>query len=231
METGILEEGLSILGRADPDIHRILRSGAEGIPALLNTYLDEIERFNPALSLVGAGDRRELVIKHILDSIAPLGIILRRASLNVPAGSAFTIADIGSGAGLPGIPLAILLPGVRFTLIERMGRRAGFLRNVKTALGLSNITIEEAEMEKAERGRFSVLCFRAFRPLEPALLKKLLRLLEPGGFLAAYKGRKEKIDGEMAALAKSGLRWDITACPVPFLEGERHIVLIQREGQ
>ncbi|MDR1058118.1 MAG: class I SAM-dependent methyltransferase, partial [Treponema sp.] len=122
----LLKEGLDLLGASAPDINRVLISRKERIFFSLETYIAEIELFNPAYGLVGAGDRRELVIKHILDSLAPLGIIHRLLSA-FP--SPYNIADAGSGAGLPGIPLAICLPDVSFTLIERMGRRAGFLRN------------------------------------------------------------------------------------------------------
>jgi 16S rRNA (guanine527-N7)-methyltransferase len=139
------------------------------------------------------------------------------------------IADVGSGAGLPGIPLAVALPGVRFTLIERMGRRAGFLRNTLAVLGLGNVELEEMEMEKAGPGRFDLICFRAFRPLEPRLLRSLFRLLAPGGVLAAYKGRREAVDAEMAAAGWTG-PWDCPACPVPGLEEERHLLLL-RDGR
>jgi 16S rRNA (guanine527-N7)-methyltransferase len=142
-----------------------------------------------------------------------------------------TIADVGSGAGLPGIPLAIVMPTMEFTLIERMGRRAGFLRNIQAALGLSNVSIEEAEMEKV-RGRFDMVIFRAFRPLESKIFKALSRLCATGGVLAAYKGRREKTENEIAALEKlqpdiAG-RWSITPCPVPLLNEERHLLLISK---
>jgi len=87
-------------------------------------------------------------------------------------------------------------------------------------------------MEKAPPGRFDVVTFRAFKPLEPKIVKKLLRLCGEGGVLAAYKGRREKIDDEMAALETAqkqnkALAWEILPCPVPFLDEERHLVLIK----
>jgi 16S rRNA (guanine527-N7)-methyltransferase len=148
----------------------------------------------------------------------------------LPTKRQLSIADVGSGAGLPGIPLAIAMPDIEFTLIERMGRRAGFLRNTLTVLGLSNVSVEEAEMEKARRGRFAVVTFRAFRPLEPKMFKKLFRLCSEGGILAAYKGRHEKITAEMTALEKAlphiTGRWEFIPCPVPFLDEERHLVVV-----
>jgi 16S rRNA (guanine527-N7)-methyltransferase len=224
LQEGVLEEGLALLGS----------NTALALP-LLNSYIEEIERFNPTLSLVGAKTRRELVIRHILDSLAPLGILCRKIA-GLTEGrrdrsgavnpEPVRIADVGSGAGLPGIPLAICLPDCRFTLIERKTRRAVFLQNTLTTLGLSNAEVEEREMEKAPRFRFDVITFRAFRPLEPAILKGLFRLLAPGGILAAYKGRQEKIAAEMGAVRDMVGSWEAIPCPVPFLEEERHLVSI-----
>jgi 16S rRNA (guanine527-N7)-methyltransferase len=231
-DTDILSDGLLRLG---------LDAGMEEILNLLNRYIDEIELFNPAYGLVGAADRRELVIKHILDSLAPLAI-LRRLLENcgaaaVPAAAGGPVAErpqgpriavVGSGAGLPGIPLAIAMPDCRFTLIERMGRRAGFLRNTLAVLGLTNVVVEEKEMEKAAQDRFDLITFRAFRPLTPDILKGLVRLLAPGGVLAAYKGRRDRVEEEMAALADRAGAWTVEPCPVPFLNEERYLVTIRR---
>ncbi|MCL2139316.1 MAG: class I SAM-dependent methyltransferase, partial [Treponema sp.] len=132
-----LSQGLVLLCQNDPDIKKIVSPSCKIILPLLEQYLAEIERFNPSLSLVGTNDRHCLIVRHILDSLAPLGIIFRAMN-----GSHASIADVGSGAGLPGIPLAITLPDVKFTLIERKNRRAGFLRNVCNILGLSNVSVE-----------------------------------------------------------------------------------------
>jgi 16S rRNA (guanine527-N7)-methyltransferase len=195
---------------------------------LLVKYIEEIERFNPAYGLVKVKDRRELIVKHMLDSLAPLALL----SWLIEEGAA--VADAGSGAGLPGIPLAIALPGVRFTLIERMGRRAGFLRNCLAALGLSNLSVEEAEIEKAAAGRFGVVVCRAFRPMEPLILKGLARLLLPGGIIAAYKGRREAIEAELKAAGAASqaipFSWEIIPVEVPFLDEERHLALIYPGG-
>jgi 16S rRNA (guanine527-N7)-methyltransferase len=83
-------------------------------------------------------------------------------------------------------------------------------------------------MEKAGPGRFRLVCFRAFRPLEPRILKGLFRLCVPeGGILAAYKGRREKIEAGMAAAGKAAGPWEVLPCPVPFLAEERHLLVIK----
>jgi len=222
----LLSDGLVRLSRNDPDADRLITPHREEIFSLLARYITEIELYNPALSLVGTDERQGLIIRHILDSLAPLGNISRLA-----AERGLRIADVGSGAGLPGIPLAIAMPHVEFTLIERKGRRADFLRNTQTTLGLANVSVEEAEMEKTETGRFSLVTFRAFKPLEPKIFKKLFRLCGEGGCLAAYKGRREKIEMEMVALEKAlpdmAGRWELIPCPVPLLDEERHLLVIK----
>jgi 16S rRNA (guanine527-N7)-methyltransferase len=190
----------------------------------LNNYIEEIELFNPAYGLVGARGRRELVVKHILDSLAPLGLIRR---LLEGAGGGAALADVGSGAGLPGIPLAIALPEHPVALIERKGRRAAFLRNTQAVLALPNITVEEGPLEQAPPGRFRVVTFRAFRPLDRGILTGLFRLLDPRGVLAAYKGRPAAIEAELGPLAADAGSWEVLPVAVPFLEEERRLVVIR----
>jgi 16S rRNA (guanine527-N7)-methyltransferase len=221
MGDALLKEGLVKLGL---DEGRIF--------SLLERYVEEIELFNPAYGLVKVRDHRELIVKHILDSLAPLKVMR-----NLFEGRTdLKIADVGSGAGLPGIPLAVCLPCAAFTLIERMGRRAGFLRDVVAVLGLSNVVVEEAEMEKLAPAandrfdiidRFDLIVFRAFRPLDGAILKGLFALLKPSGFLAAYKGRGQAIEEEMNGL--QALSWEALPLEVPFLAEERHLVLIKNQ--
>ena len=224
----LLAEGLLSLCHSDSAIENIIAPRREEIIALLDAYLAEIMTHNPVLSLVGTNQPEELVIRHVLDSLAPLGIISRKCNLS-------NVADVGSGAGLPGIPLAITLPDSEFTLIERKGRRSGFLRNTLTALvnknhRLSNVSVEEQEMEKVKPHRFTMVTFRAFKPLDPKILKKLFRLCANGGVLAAYKGRQNKVEAEMAELERQmpnqTIRWELIPCPVPMLDEERHLLLL-----
>ncbi|MDR2702536.1 MAG: 16S rRNA (guanine(527)-N(7))-methyltransferase RsmG, partial [Spirochaetaceae bacterium] len=214
---GKLIDGLEALCLADKITAALIEGRLPLIAAALLQYIEEIERFNPAYGLVKTADRDELIVKHILDSLAPLPYLEHGSFL----------ADVGSGAGFPGIPLAICLPGVQVTLIERMGRRAGFLQSVLAVLGLSNCKVEETEMENAVPGRFDTVTFRAFHPLTPELLKRLFRLLVSGGRLAAYKGRRDKTEAELAAAGLSG-GFHLIPLSVPFLDEERHLALIPR---
>jgi 16S rRNA (guanine527-N7)-methyltransferase len=216
MADTLLKEGLVKLGIGESE-GRVL--------PLLERYIEEIELFNPAYGLVKVQSREELIVKHILDSLAPIEVI-RNLFLDCEN---FKIADVGSGAGLPGIPLAVCLPDTAFTLIDRMGRRAGFLRDAVAVLGLPNVTVEEAEMEKfapAAENCFDLIVFRAFKPLDSVILKGLFALLKPSGFLAAYKGRRQTVEEDLAGLEI--LSREIIPLEAPFLEEERHLVLIKR---
>ncbi|MCL2601474.1 MAG: 16S rRNA (guanine(527)-N(7))-methyltransferase RsmG [Treponema sp.] len=217
----LLEEGLAKIGIGENVMKRTVE--------LLARYIEELELFNPAYGLVKVRDRRELIVKHILDSLAPLSML--RTLHPQPR-----IADVGSGAGLPGIPLAVCLGGAQFTLIERMGRRAGFLRNVLAVLGLANVEVAEAEMETiSPAGCFDIAVFRAFRPLDPAIFKGLARLLTPGGVLAAYKGRLDSVQEEMSALLAALDKtthtcigsWEAVPLEPPFAEEQRCLLTIR----
>lgn len=231
----LLAEGLAALG---------LASGQPGAPAGLEAglakYGEELELWNPAYGLVGAeGD--ELVVKHLLDSLAPLAIIRDCLSAisasrapdpeRVTVGQAFQplplrLADLGTGAGLPGIPLALALPDAAVSLVERMGKRVRFLENERLVLGLGNVAIQEREVERAE-GPFDLLTFRAFRPFERKLFKSVFSLCEPDGFVVAYKGKRDKAEAELPAIAGLYSTVEIKPIRVPFLEEERCVVLLR----
>ena len=122
--SALLQEGITVLGLPEP----------AGVLARLEAYMNELERANPRFGFVKYEDRAELVVKHVLDSLSAWRTLAEAAGPG-PA----TILDVGSGAGFPGIPLAIALPGLSFTLLERMERRAVFLKTCVVLLGLSHI--------------------------------------------------------------------------------------------
>ena len=229
----LIEKGLEQLCSNDTTSALLIEKRIDELSGLLYCYMDEIERFNRIYKLVKVSSRKELVIKHILDSLAPLGHIKRLLGEDY-----MLIADIGSGAGLPGIPLALCLPGIKITLIERMARRANFLRNTVAVLGLaSRVMVEEIDLEEIQ-SCFDLVTLRALSPLNPDFTAKLSRLLRQpqsntkttnaqarqGGFIAAYKGRRETAQIELAGL--TGYTTELLPVTVPFLDEERCLVLL-----
>ncbi len=208
---GLLEAGLRMLG--------LPAGGRE--QRLLERYLEELQRWNRAYNLVRAGPR-ELVGRHLLDSLA--GVRALRAL--EPRASA---ADVGSGAGFPGLPLAVFLPETRFTLVERSARRAAFLRNAALLVGLPNVEVLQRQLSGLDR-RFDLVTLRAFAPLAREL-PGLLAILAPGGTIVAYKGRRQRVDEELASLGRQAgetLAVEVAEVQVPFLEEERHLVMLRR---
>jgi 16S rRNA (guanine527-N7)-methyltransferase len=219
--------------------------GMDRATELLLRYLAQIEAWNPAYGLVNAsGD--ELVIKHILDSLAPFRILQnllaeRDALLAEKAGgtagtppAASSVSDIGTGAGLPGIPLAIAMPERRFRLVERMGKRITFLESQKVKLGLDNVEIVESEIERAP-GPHDLVVFRAFRPFaELKLFRSVWKNLSPGGAFLAWKGKQMNARMEVAEMATDPVlsepfsKAEIRPVWVPFLNEERCVVIVRK---
>jgi 16S rRNA (guanine527-N7)-methyltransferase len=189
---------------------------------LLDQYLDELERWNPRFGFVKAGSRRELVVKHVLDSLSAWKHVRDK-------GNGGAVLDVGSGAGLPGIPLAIALPGVSFTLLERSAKKVSFLRTCKALLGLARVQVIQGDLASAAATLYEVVTFRAVAPLS--------RFLADAGqsglrfhTLIAYKGRIERATGEVEEVRRSTgtlSRADVVSVTVPFLDEERCIVVLR----
>ena len=184
---------------------------------LLALYFHEITLWNDRYRLVNA-QGRELIVKHIFDSLAPLPL-LRQMKFS-------TLADAGSGAGLPGIPLALFLKDTKVTLIERSAKRMAFLLNAVSILQLhERVSLLQASVEEVSE-RFDVVVFRAFRQLD-AFYAPLKTLCNPGGVLFAYKGKRETIEKEIAKLPQTA-ETEILPVTVPFLKEERHILKLRQ---
>lgn len=208
-----------------------LKFPIDSIPVIqkkLDGYIKELMLFNAAYDLVGAENYDQIVVNHVLDSLAPWHFI-QELALERQTGrqEPVQIADIGSGGGLPGIPLAIVLPHWQFVLVERMSKRCAFLENCAAVLGLANVRVENLQAEQVELGSFDVATFRAFRPLDKKMIRTLLKTIKPDGVLAAYKAKKESIEAEMESISSVVPQYITKPLTVPFLENhQRHLVLI-----
>jgi 16S rRNA (guanine527-N7)-methyltransferase len=217
-----------VIEPADPA--ELLRVGLERLEVpepqrvrrLLESYMAEISRWNERFGLVKYDGPRELVVKHVLDSLSAWRIMRELA-----ADGTGTVLDVGSGAGLPGIPLAIALPGVAFTLLERMAKRAAFLKTSVILLGLAHVQAVQGDLVDVQ-GDFDVVTFRAVAPLE-RLLPALDRIRWRA--VAAYKGREERVREEMEGvrrLAEDRFDIDLRSLQTPFLDEERWLAVVTR---
>ncbi len=211
-------------------LERLGYAPTAGQLAQLDRFLREIDLWNPRLKLVAAAGA-ELIVRHVLDSLAGPPAIRRLHGSRWP--SRGRITDLGSGAGFPGIPIAIMEPDTRVDLVERSARRAGFLRNAIAAVGLPNAGVHECPLEGyGEAADLAV--YRALGPLTPQLLGSMRRIVGDGGLIAAYKGRRARIESELEELRRAGVErgftpW-IVPVDVPFLDEERHLLLIARHA-
>ena len=200
-----------------------LAAGLEalGLPAALATpllaYLALLARWNATYNLTAIRDPRDMVAKHLLDSLAmqPFVRDLR------------TLADLGTGPGLPGIPLAIATPGLQVTLVESNGEKARFLREAARQLGLGNVQVAESRIEAFRPGtHFDAITARALATL-PLILELGGHLPGPGGRLLAMKGVVP--DEEIATLPAGWRLAAVHPLRVPGLDAERHLVEVARD--
>jgi len=216
----ILNDGLSELGFAQSSIPLFAQK--------LGAYIKELQLFNSAYNLVNTSGFEELAIRHVFDSLAARDIINSLAA-DIRSEDGICVGDIGSGGGLPGIPLAVVFPQFRFTLVERMDRRCAFLENCAAMLGLQNLTVQKSEAEKIPRESFDIAVFRALKPLDARFAKTLLSLIKKGGYLAAYKAKKTNIENEMNAIRSVIADYTLTEVRVPFMkDAERNIVVVKK---
>ncbi len=216
----------------ETELRRILEQGIREIDETLCTdnvmrslvrLYDEITLFNPKYALVNA-EGRDLVIRHILDCLAPVKLI--RAACSGQA----RIADLGSGSGLPGLVLASAMGDAGFNLVERMGRRAGFLRNTVAVMGMSNrVSVIQKDLSEVQNS-FDVITFRAFRPFKD-IISDLDRILAPGGRIFAYKSSDENIREELDVIRSyqpCRFGCDVVNYNVPMLDAKRSMMVLSR---
>ena len=228
--------------RLEATLEQGLRELALGVPAnaqqKLLHYLHLIVKWNKHFNLSGITAIQEMVPLHLLDSLAIS-----------PYLECERILDIGSGAGLPGIPLAIANPDKNFVLLDSNGKKTRFLFQVKVALELSNVEVVDARVDEylstADTGEFSLITCRAFSSLS-SIVKMIEKPLASGTKLLAMKGvyphdeiAELQQDNTINSTSNKASSTDIDNCykvesvielTVPGVESQRHLVLIGQEA-
>lgn len=196
LQDGLLEMGLDI---------------SQPVQQKLLDYLALIYKWNKVHNLTAVRDPAEMVTLHLLDSLSVLPHIQVKRLL-----------DVGSGAGLPGIPLAICLPELQVTVLDSIEKKASFMRQVKAELGLGNLEVVSGRVEQYKPSElYDVIISRAFSDLQ--LFTKLTQhLVKPGGQWLAMKGVQP--DDELAQITIQPSR--IERLKVAGLEAQRHLVFL-----
>ncbi|GAB3023531.1 MULTISPECIES: 16S rRNA (guanine(527)-N(7))-methyltransferase RsmG [Oleiagrimonas] len=198
-----LDQGLAALGQ----------TLAEDVRARLVDYVELLARWNAAYNLTAVRDPQDMVTRHLLDSLAI-----------APFVTGTTLADVGSGAGLPGLVLAIIAPERAVTLIDTNGKKSRFQREAVRSLRLDNVEVIHARVEQVE-GTFDCVTARAFASLGD-MLTWGGHLLAANGRWLAMKGRRP--DDELTALP-DGFRLEREhEVTVPGLDAERRLLVLAR---
>lgn len=183
----------------------------------LSLYLEELNRWNKAYNLTAITDPKEQVYKHIIDSLSIREFI-----------QGDSVADIGTGAGLPGIPLAIALPHHHFTLIDSHQKRIFFIQHVLIKLKIKHVIARHQRVEEAKENaaQFDCIISRAFSSLHD-FIEKSHHLLNKNGQLLAMKGLLAS--EELAQIPKEFDIIHIKELSLVGLNAKRHLVIIKKK--
>lgn len=195
----------------------IARLGLAGLPVgteeKLLAYLALLLKWNAAYNLTAVRDPQQMLVKHLLDSLSIL-----------PHLRGGTLIDVGTGAGLPGMVLAIAQPALQVTLLDSNGKKVRFLRQVIAEMKIGNAQAVQSRAEEFE-GRFDVVTSRAFATLAD-MIEWCRHMANEGGEFLAMKGVRPA--AEIAALPAGFKAVEVLPLAVPFLDEERHLVRIVR---
>jgi 16S rRNA (guanine527-N7)-methyltransferase len=194
------------------------------LAAPLDAYLAELEKWNGAYNLTAVRDRTEMVTRHVLDSLAIAPVIARLAQ-EIAAPTPLRLLDVGSGAGLPGIPLAIAHPAWHITLLDSNGKKARFQRHAQRTLGLTNVEVVEARVESWQAPQpFPLIVSRAFASLA---VGGTAHLLAGNGRWLAMKGKVA--DSELESLPSGIALEHHFPLTVPGLREARSLLVLRKQ--
>jgi len=211
------------------------RLGESGIP-LSDSQLEQFETYyrllvewNEKMNLTGITEREAVYEKHFFDSVS--------LSFCVPMRDAASLADIGSGAGFPSIPLKICFPHLRILIVDSLNKRIQFLHHIVASLGLRDVDCvhgraEDVARNAAYRDRFDIVTARAVAKLN-VLNELCLPFAKPGAVFAAMKGTDpsvEIVDASRSLRELKGKVEQVHEMKLPFEQSDRHIVLVRKTG-
>jgi 16S rRNA (guanine527-N7)-methyltransferase len=202
---GKLAEGIAALGLET----------APALAARLLAFGELLLKWNRVYNLTAIRSPGEVVTHHLLDSLAVLPWLQE----------ARTLADVGSGAGLPGIVLALARPDMTVVSVESVGKKASFQQQAKIELKIDNLTVVNARVEEADVEKCDAVISRAFSSLAD-FVRLAGHLARDGGALYAMKGARP--DEEIAALPAGWRVEAVRELAVPGLDAERHLLTLRR---
>ena len=211
----------------EKDLRHILTKGAEQMSVALSetqienllAYIREFDKWNKAYNLSAIRDIRQMVARHLLDSLSVVPYFLNTAH------STENVIDVGTGGGLPGIPLAIMFPEKKITLLDSAGKKTRFLFHVKTLLKLDNVSVENRRVEEFQPAqKFNAVISRAFASLQD-MTDGCAHLLENNGVFLAMKGIYPQ--DELAPIADKIELLESLKLNVAETDGERHLLVLQ----
>lgn len=217
---------MSEAGGADPRLQR-LQAAAERLrlelpndaAPLLLAFVDLLRRWNSTYNLTAVRDPDEMLVQHLFDCLAVVGPLSR-----VLPKRAARLLDVGSGGGLPGVVLAVLVPELNVTCVDAVGKKAAFVRQAGVELGLRNLHAVHSRVEVLRAAPFDVVSSRAFASLAD-FTRLTHRHLAESGVWMAMKGKRP--NDEIAALPAGVEVFHVEPLTVPELDAERCLVWLR----